>query len=157
MFLTIECLLSDTTGVIIVQMYQGLTSYINRFRVMFLFVFFLVTNGIKLFLLFYVLFIYKQNELSFAENRPLRLFRKGGKLICFFLEKVVITSLSISECDLPGYDYDISSRTCLKFNSTQLNWYDARQHCIDEGGDLITVETVEKLYFHNTSLNNCKS
>ncbi|CAC5365550.1 unnamed protein product [Mytilus coruscus] len=61
------------------------------------------------------------------------------------------------ECDLPGYDYDISLRTCLKFNSTQLNWYDARQQCIDEGGDLITVETVEKLSFHNTSLHNCST
>lgn len=65
--------------------------------------------------------------------------------------------LNFSECDLLGYDYDISSRTCLKFNSTQLNWYDARQQCIDEGGDLITVETVKKMNFHNTSLNNCKS
>ncbi|CAC5365558.1 unnamed protein product [Mytilus coruscus] len=61
------------------------------------------------------------------------------------------------ECDLPGYDYDVSSRTCLKFISIQLNWYDARQQCIGDGGDLITVETVEKLYFHKTSLNNCST
>ncbi|XP_063405133.1 uncharacterized protein LOC134688359 [Mytilus trossulus] len=61
------------------------------------------------------------------------------------------------ECDLLGYDYDIYSRTCLKFNSTQLTWYDARQQCIGEGGDLITVDTVGKLNFHNTSLNNCST
>jgi hypothetical protein len=53
------------------------------------------------------------------------------------------------ECKDRGYDYNQDVNVCLKFvvNSNGSTWVDARSSCQDDGGDLISMTSVEKYNF----------
>ena len=61
------------------------------------------------------------------------------------------------ECSVNGYDYDAETNTCLKYstNATGITWENARVRCQQDGGDLISITTKEKLEFVVNYL-NCK-
>lgn len=61
-----------------------------------------------------------------------------------FLLTVLITL--ILECIL-GYDFDAYTHTCIKVYDLSITWSDARTHCQDDGGDIITMPTLEKWQF----------
>ncbi|CAG2219919.1 CD206 [Mytilus edulis] len=59
-------------------------------------------------------------------------------------------------CTNIGYYFDSLTNTCLKFFSTSgKTWHDARTHCQQNGGDLITITTAEKWNFVKSFL-SCK-
>lgn len=64
-----------------------------------------------------------------------------------------------SACLNDGYDYDFYTNTCIRLvNTTQspVTWTAARQRCKNDGGDLISITTREKVEFVFNYL-NCKS
>ncbi|CAG2235068.1 CD206 [Mytilus edulis] len=73
----------------------------------------------------------------------------------------VLTDLNVyvipkEGCTNIGYYFDSLTNTCLKFFSTSgKTWHDARTHCQQNGGDLITITTAEKWNFVNSFL-SCK-
>ncbi|XP_063443410.1 perlucin-like protein [Mytilus trossulus] len=60
-------------------------------------------------------------------------------------------------CTDIGYYFDTLTNTCLKlFSTSGKTWHDARTHCQQNGGDLITITTAQKWNFVNSFL-SCKS
>ncbi|CAG2218704.1 unnamed protein product [Mytilus edulis] len=60
-------------------------------------------------------------------------------------------------CTNIGYYFDSLTNTCLKlFSTSGKTWHDARTHCQQNGGDLITITTAQKWNFVNSFL-SCKS
>lgn len=50
-----------------------------------------------------------------------------------------------------NYSYDIDTKVCFKVVLEKTTWKNARQHCQEDGGDLISIQSKEKwdLIIHN--------
>ncbi|CAC5416582.1 unnamed protein product [Mytilus coruscus] len=53
-----------------------------------------------------------------------------------------------SECEHDGYLYYTKANACLKLGETRgITWMNARTVCLENGGDLTSIKTVEKMDF----------
>ncbi|XP_021377596.1 C-type lectin lectoxin-Lio3-like [Mizuhopecten yessoensis] len=50
-----------------------------------------------------------------------------------------------SACDSAGYALNRKTGQCLKIVTENKNWEDARQHCMNDGGVLVKVDTTERI------------
>lgn len=62
--------------------------------------------------------------------------------------------LPSDECNIKArpYFYSTETSSCIYVENTKLNWYKAREKCIEREGDLVTIDSIEKNAFILTSL-----
>ncbi|CAG2215553.1 unnamed protein product [Mytilus edulis] len=72
-------------------------------------------------------------------------------------ERSTLYFYSHQDC-IVGYDYDRQTQTCIKMVLEYMNWYEARETCKEDGADLISISSLEKLNFVvNYCGDNCKN
>lgn len=58
-------------------------------------------------------------------------------------------------CTQDQYDFDVKTNTCLKVSYDGLTWEDAQESCRHDGGNLISITSLEKWNFV-TNYISCK-
>ncbi|CAG2218215.1 unnamed protein product [Mytilus edulis] len=56
---------------------------------------------------------------------------------------------------ISGYDYDRTTKLCIKEYPDRMTWLDARARCQQDGGDLISIPSLEKWRFVANYLADC--